>query len=165
MQRSLTARAMPSPKVGGSPSPARVLFMDHTAEMSGGEIALLNLVKHIDRSRFEPVVLLFSHGPLADRLAASAVQTCTVPLSSAVLHTRKESLGAQSLTKILAIVTIGFYILKLCAVVRDLNVRLIHTNSLKADVIGGLVGRILGIPVIWHIRDSISDAYLPGFEI
>jgi glycosyltransferase involved in cell wall biosynthesis len=135
--------------------------MDHTAQMSGGEIALLNLVNEIDRRRFEPIVLLFSPGPLADRLLACGVETYTVPLASAVLNTRKDSLGARSLTKIFAIVTLAFYTCKLCLIVSKLRVQLIHTNSLKADVIGGLVGRILRIPVMWHVRDTISDAYLP----
>ena len=46
----------------------RILFADHTATLGGGEIALLNLVTHIDRSRYSPVVVLFSDGPLAQKL-------------------------------------------------------------------------------------------------
>jgi len=52
------------------PNLARVLYVDHTAEMGGGEIALFNLVTNVDRARFEPVVLLGASGELEKRLRA-----------------------------------------------------------------------------------------------
>jgi hypothetical protein len=45
MPTSLKTDDISSRRVGALKSPARILFMDHTAQMSGGEIALLNLVK------------------------------------------------------------------------------------------------------------------------
>ena len=36
------------------------------------------------------------------------------------------------------------------------DVDLIHTNSLKADIIGGLAGRLAFRPVVWHVRDRIE---------
>ena len=44
---------------------------------------------------------------------------------------------------------------------RELRPDLIHTNSLKAALYGGVAGRLAGIPVIWHIRDRIAPDYLP----
>src|SRR5271170_6876534 len=49
-------------------SPMRVLLFDHTAQLGGGEIALLDLIRFFDRSRVTPIVVLGSDGPLADRL-------------------------------------------------------------------------------------------------
>ncbi|HEY9718814.1 MAG TPA: glycosyltransferase family 4 protein [Trichormus sp.] len=162
MQTTLNTENRVAPSPHKSARAARILLVDHTAQMSGGEIALLNLTKELNRELYSPVVLLFSDGPLVSCLRECGVETCVVPLSGNVLNTRKDSLGFSSLLKLLSIVTIGFYILKLCRVVRSLNVQVMHTNSLKAHIIGGLVGRILGIPVIWHIRDSISNDYLPS---
>jgi glycosyltransferase involved in cell wall biosynthesis len=39
---------------------------------------------------------------------------------------------------------------------------LVHTNSLKAAIYGGFAARIVGIPVVWHVRDRIADDYLPS---
>ena len=78
-------------------NPNRVLFVDHTAKMGGGEIALLNLVQNLDRSRFEPVVALFSDGPLGDRLRDLKIETHVVPLSTRVLESRKDALGFSTL--------------------------------------------------------------------
>jgi UDP-N-acetylglucosamine:LPS N-acetylglucosamine transferase len=40
---------------------------------------------------------------------------------------------------------------------RQLAPDIVHTNSLKAAIYGGLAGRVAGIPVVWHIRDRIAE--------
>ncbi|HLK60951.1 MAG TPA: hypothetical protein VKU00_30585, partial [Chthonomonadaceae bacterium] len=45
-----------------------ILYFDHTASMSGGEIALLHLLQALDRARYVPLVVLGIDGPLAQRL-------------------------------------------------------------------------------------------------
>ncbi len=44
----------------------RILFVHHVAAIGGGSYCMLNLVKTIDRTRFEPHILLGEDGPLAD---------------------------------------------------------------------------------------------------
>jgi glycosyltransferase involved in cell wall biosynthesis len=46
--------------------------------------------------------------------------------------------------------------------IRQQQIELIHTNSLKADLLGGIAGRLARVPVIWHVRDRISNDYLPS---
>jgi len=48
-------------------SRARVLYVDHTAKISGAEIAIINAAAHLDLTQYVPVFLLFEDGPLADR--------------------------------------------------------------------------------------------------
>lgn len=146
---------------GGIKKPLRVAYIDHTARMGGGEIALLNLVGALDRSEVEPVVLLFSEGPLADALRAGKIETHIVPLPAEVLDARKNSLGARSLLKIGAGVAALRHARRVAARLRALHVDLVHTNSLKADIIGGIAGRLARRPVIWHVRDRIAEDYLP----
>ena len=151
-------RAMTSPKDN---APVPILYVDHTAKMGGGEIALLNLVTALDRTRFEPVVVLASDGPLVGRLRGAGVETHILPLAHSLINTRKDSLGASSLLQVRQAALVALYVLRLACWVRRRGVRLIHTNSLKADVYGGLAGRLAGIPVVWHVRDSINGEYLP----
>ena len=140
---------------------ARILFIDHTAKMSGGEIALLNLVKGMDRSRFEIRVLVFSDGWMVEALKAAGVDVEVMPLSPKVLETRKDSLGVGTLAKIATAFRAGFFVLRTARYIRKYRPALVHTNSLKADIIGGIAGRLAGVKVIWHIRDRISSDYLP----
>ena len=41
------------------------------------------------------------------------------------------------------------------------DIDVVHTNSLKADIIGGMAGRLAGCFVVWHVRDRIDADYLP----
>ncbi|MBO7227101.1 MAG: glycosyltransferase family 4 protein [Bacteroidales bacterium] len=46
----------------------RILFVHHVSSIGGGSYCLLNLLKTIDRNKFEPIVLLRNYGPLVDEL-------------------------------------------------------------------------------------------------
>ena len=48
---------------------------------------------------------------------------------------------------------------------RELQPDIVHTNSLKAALYGGVAGRLAGIPVIWHVRDRIAPDYLPAAAV
>jgi glycosyltransferase involved in cell wall biosynthesis len=138
----------------------RVLFFDHTAALSGGEIALLNLVGHLDLKKITPVVVLGAEGPLAEQLRPIA-ETHVLPLSSRVTGQRKDTLGIKTLFRFADMATVWVYARRLARFIRDHHIDLVHTNSLKADIIGGLAGLFSSRPVVWHVRDRIEDDYLP----
>jgi glycosyltransferase involved in cell wall biosynthesis len=139
----------------------RLLFLDHTAALGGGEIALLRLLQTIDRRRYELIVVLFSDGPLAAKLRESGLECHVLPLSTDVIQTRKDGLGIGSLLRIGAVFSAAAFLIRLTLLIRRLNVRLVHTNSLKSDLLGGIAARLARRPVIWHVRDRISSDYLP----
>jgi glycosyltransferase involved in cell wall biosynthesis len=143
-------------------SPRRILFLDHTASMGGGEIALLNLTRFMHRDRYTPVVVLCSDGPLAGKLRDAGIETHVLPLNSDVLNTRKDSLGGGTLLQIKNVFHTFLYTLRLARTMRKLKIALVHTNSLKADIIGGVAARLARIPILWHIRDRIAGDYLPA---
>lgn len=143
--------------------PKRILFVDHTASLGGGELALLALVRQLDRSRFEPVVLLFSHGPLEVELRSIA-ETHVLSLATELANSRKDTVGISALPWN-TLLEITRFLLRLRRTVEDLRPSLIYTNSLKADLLGGLVARYLRIPLIWHIRDRIEPDYLPSLAV
>lgn len=138
-----------------------ILYLDHTAKMGGGEIALLNLLCALDKMRYRPIVVLAAEGPLVGKLQACGIETHVEPLCAAVLDTRKDALGAGSLLKLRQGWDCVMYARTLARLARLWGADLIHTNSLKSDLYGGLAGRMAGIPVLWHIRDSIDGHYLP----
>ena len=142
-------------------APKRVLFADHTASMGGGEIALLQLVRHLERARFTPVVALFSEGPLAGALAAAGAEVHVLPLAAEIVRTRKDSLGLKSLGRVRDAARMAAYVGSLVRFIRAQRIDLVHTNSLKADVIGGIAARLARKPLIWHVRDRIAEDYLP----
>lgn len=137
----------------------RVLFIDHTAKIGGGEIALVNLVRQLDRTMVEPIVLLFEEGPLQERLQPFT-ELYLLPLSSTVADAKKDGLGWSSLFQIRQVVITLRHVFRVARLIKQLKVDVVHTNSLKADIIGGLAGRLAGVQVVWHIRDRIDVDYL-----
>ncbi|MGA9800628.1 MAG: glycosyltransferase [Terriglobales bacterium] len=150
------------PRPNQSPSsPLRVLFFDHTAAQSGAEIAMLNLVRQLDRSKVTPVVVFGTGGPIVDQMRVFA-ETHVLPLPVAVATAKKDSLGIATLFRFRATLGGIAYIRRLAKFIRENEIDLVHTNSLKADLIGGFAARLSGRRLIWHIRDRIDSDYLPS---
>lgn len=139
----------------------RILYVDHTAKLGGGEIALLHLVQYLDRARFEPVVVLTAEGPLREKLRAAGVETHLIALSTSVLDTRKDSLGLGTLLRLSDIGRTLRCVTALARLIRAQNITLVHTNSLKSDIFGGAAARLARVPLVWHVRDRIDADYLP----
>jgi len=144
-----------------APLPTTVLFFDHTARMGGGEVSLFNLVTHLDRARIEPVVVLASDGELRHKLRAAGVEVHVLPLDETVTEVRKGSLSSAKAISLGQVGQIARYVWRLRNFMRARGARIVHANSLKADFLAALAGRLSGIPVIWHVRDRIADDYLP----
>ena len=147
-------------------SPLRVVFLDHTAKWSGGEIALLRTLEAFDRTRVEPILVLAEEGPLAERARAVNIETHVLPLAEKLREVRKDSLGASGITgKLGTAVAFAGYANRIARFARQHKAGFLHCNSLKADIYGALAGKISRTPVIWHVRDHIDPSYLPGAAV
>ncbi len=146
-----------------APAPRTVVYLDHTAKWSGGEIALLRTLEALDRTRVTPIVVLAEEGPFAERLREAQIETHILPLSGQAREVRKDSLGGGALMRHAgAGVAFIRYAFTIARFAKQQRAFVLHCNSLKADIYGALAGRIAGIPVIWHVRDHIDPSYLPG---
>lgn len=57
----------------------KVLEAIRQGQVGGGETHILNLVEHIDKSRFEPVVLAFTDGQMIDTLNKNGTKNFVIP--------------------------------------------------------------------------------------
>ena len=71
----------------------KVLYLDHTSRLSGGEMALFRLITNLDRSLVQPVVIIAEEGMLADKLRAAGVETHVLPLVPTLRTARKDKLS------------------------------------------------------------------------
>ena len=143
-----------------SPSAVRILFLDHTAALSGAELSMLNLVQRLDTAQFVPTVLLFADGPLAAALGEVGVTVKILPLTEAVRGAGRGSLGVGSLAKLGAALSSAAFVLRLARHIRAAKPEIVHCNSLKSDILGGFAARLAGAKIIWHIHDRIETDYL-----
>lgn len=135
------------------------MFLDSVANLSGGELALLRtlpaLVPYIDA-----VVILAEDGPLVPRLREIGIDVAVLPLDDSVRRASKDAMTPRGL-RVKAVVTLVKHVWQLRALIRQVNPDLVHTNSLKSALYGGMAGRLARTPVVWHIRDRIAPDYLP----
>lgn len=142
-------------------APITVVYLDHTAKLSGGEIALLRLLESIDRTRVHPIVLLAEEGPLKERLDRIDVDCRIVPLSGKIKDVRKDTLNFGILRKLGLVFGLLGYSVRLSGTLKQLRAQVVHTNSLKSDFYGGIASTLVRIPFVWHVRDHIDPSYLP----
>lgn len=136
----------------------RVVYLDHTAKLSGGELALLRLIPHLDQVNAH--VILAEDGPLVGRFTDEGISVEVLPLPATAKDVRKDTVrpGLSAIAPALHTVT---YALRLARRLRALDPDLVHANSLKSGVYGGIAARLARKPLIWHVRDRIAEDYLP----
>jgi glycosyltransferase involved in cell wall biosynthesis len=138
---------------------ATVLFLDHTARASGGEIALTRLLAAIGED-IHPLVVLGEDGPLVGVLTGMGVETLVLPLPGSTRELRKDRLS-NPLVAVGRIASVVRYATGLRRLIRDRRIDLVHTNSLKSGFYGCLAARFAGVPSVWHLRDRLAPDYLP----
>src|SRR5574344_2053733 len=57
----------------------KILFVHNNSSVGGGSYCLLNLLKVIDRSIFNPIVLLKNNGPLVGEIEKLDIEVCFFP--------------------------------------------------------------------------------------
>lgn len=144
----------------------KVLLLSHSSDLNGAERCLVDLVAHLDRSRFEPLVLLPSSGPIEKELRKSGVRylvrynfSCWIPY--------RDQWGRGQLVRWFATLRTRLWALQ--ALVEKEKIDLIYTNT-SILIEGALVARRLKIPHVWHIHEFLRNnldirTYLPHFII
>lgn len=129
-----------------------VLYLSHSAGLYGAELCLLTLVARLDKTRFLPIVILPSNGPLKQKLEELNVIVKVVPSIRAWLTKRS---GIQTFFYFLAVIPFVFAsVWRLRQIVTRYKVDLIHTNSLVV-IDGALAAQISGVPHVWHARELL----------
>jgi glycosyltransferase involved in cell wall biosynthesis len=136
----------------------RVVFLDHVARLSGGEIALLRVLPHLEHVNAH--VILGEDGPLAERLQAAGISVEVLPIAASARDLRRDTVRPGGAPPAAALHTLA-YVARLAWRLRQLQPELVHTNSLKAGVYGSLAARAAGVPMVWHVRDRIAADYIP----
>lgn len=136
----------------------RVAYLDHTAIQSGGEVALARLLPGMPG--VEPIVILGEDGPLRELLEKAHIDVRVVPMAEEARSVHRSSVVPGRLP-IAAVVHTARYVRTIRNQLKEIRPDLVHTNSLKSALYGGIAARWAGVPVIWHIRDRIAPDYLP----
>jgi len=140
-------------------SSERVLFVNPGTELGGAEQSLLLLLQGLRTHGVESGVALFGDGPFRAGLSGLGIPAVNLAVPSFVRKAGRYTSphGAGCLTTAALVATALPAASRLAALARRMKATLIHTNGMKAHLLGGLAGRMTGIPVVWHLRDFPPD--------
>lgn len=129
----------------------KVLFLDQTAELGGGELSLLSEVTHLPH---ECSVLLFESGPLCELLANAGVAVEVISNPFGAIAIRRGSGLLASLMAIPVVLSLVFLVAS-----RARKHDIIYANSQKAFVVGAFAAAVSRRPLVWHLHDILDAAH------
>ncbi|RYG59386.1 glycosyltransferase, partial [bacterium] len=139
-------KLLASRKLGSTP----ILYLNHSAQMSGAESSLRTLLWGLRRadSPYEPIIALPDGGPFLELLRDEGWSVTLAPLRR-IQRPRGIIDGMASLLHVLQTAP------HICRLVEQTKAKLVHSNSTTAHLLGGLAGERTGRPTIWHCRDLV----------
>jgi len=132
-----------------------ILYLNHVAALGGAEWSLLELLRNLDRDRFNPVLAMRA----GDQLPIVAPAYAATPVVAVPIHRLKKTrnpflFGLEMMYLLRSLPT-------LLRLLQRHKIDLIHANSTTAQVYALPAARLAGIPVVWHCRDLVPLG-LPG---
>ncbi len=134
----------------------KILFYNHTGQVSGAERLLLMILSRIDRDAFEPLVICPKEAPLMRLVGELGVSVEKVSELDARFTLRLHRLAN--------------YCASFLKVIRQLRHRvnsfepdLVHANSIRAGLVATMATIGLGTRVVWHLHDMLPRHPLSTF--
>lgn len=123
-------------------SPRKILYSSSKPSLSGGgQKSLLLLFKHLDRARFNPILLCPAEGDLSAAARSMDIKTLIMDVP--------------------ALVRLNvFIIMKLFRLIKNERIDMIHTDGPRHTFYLGIAAYCARLPLIWHVRVSTPEPYL-----
>ena len=133
----------------------RVLFVDHTRQIGGAELILLDVVAGRENSS----AFLFEDGPLATALTDRKLKLINSKWGRGLSQFRRDSrfLSAAPLAGRLAAI-----VAEIAQAARSHDV--VYANSQKAFVLAAVANVFVRRPLIWHLHDIISPEHFGAMQ-
>lgn len=130
-----------------------IVFLHSSSELYGSDRSLLNLVKNLDKDKFNITVILPEDGPLVDKI--NRFDNVEVIINELVVLRRKNlSLSGMSQYFIMLIKSIKF----INNLIKEKNIDIVYTNT-SVIFAGGISAKLCKVKSIWHIREIIKSKY------
>ena len=139
----------------GAESPAKkILFVSHAAGVCGSEQALYTLLKGLDRVRYDPIVIVPSHGPLRERLSELGIRTFICPVMTWMPYRQMPFV----LFILKYYILLPMRILEIMRLIEKENIDLVFSNELLL-LEGGIAAKLKRKPHIYHVHNALLSSY------
>ena len=124
-----------------------IVFLHSSSELYGSDRSLLNLVKNLDKDKFNITVILPEDGPLVDKI--NSFDNVEVIINElAVLRRKNLSLSGMSKYFIELMRSIKF----INNLIKEKSIDIVYTNT-SVIFVGGISAKICKVKSVWHIRE------------
>jgi len=120
----------------------KILYLSSSVNLWGARKSLLDILTHLDRKTFSPIVVCSSHGPLTEKL-----DEIKVPYR--IIKMRLWRKGKY-------FPWIPSTVIRLAKLIKEERISLVHSNSHSDAPYGILACKLRKTPIISHIRDIIE---------
>ena len=135
--------------------PIRVAYVNHTGSVSGAEKVLIDMVRTLDRARYEPCVICPAEGDLTRLLKEHGV----VCVPSPPVHARFASHPAQLWMAARSLAKAVFALRKTLS---SVDPDIVHANTLRAGIVASVATFGTERVVVWHIHDNLPRHAFAG---
>ena len=143
----------------------RVLFVAHDSQLYGAQLALLDLLRHIDRSRFAPTLVAPKPGPFVDEVVQLGIPVKTGGVLRWVFRRRRFSFKsllrspwALLRTPVLIALFYGglpLRVARLLVLMHRCHIDVVYSNTITV-LDGAIAAKISRKPHIWHLHEDLG---------
>ncbi len=125
-----------------------ILFLDHSPVLGGAEKSLLDIIERLTQYR---CILVVPVGATIKEATKRGIETRLLKIPEKILKiSRSQRIFVRD------IFLLPVTILRFLSIVLEVHPVLIHTNTLKAHIIGCIASKIAGKKCIIHMRDILT---------
>jgi len=126
----------------------KILFYNHTGTVSGAERVLSMILAHLDRDRFDPVVVCPQDSRMMELAASQSVRTRGLRQLDARFTWRLDRIVNY-------LISFAKVIGRARKIVIEESPDAIHANSIRAGLVMAAATLGLNVPVVWHAHDIL----------
>jgi glycosyltransferase involved in cell wall biosynthesis len=137
--------------------PEPILFVHHRSELGGAPTSLSYLIRHLDRSRFDPHVFC-PPGPASQLFREAGATVHEGPVAGFTHIWASTYRGRRWLLFVRELLRLPLHVLRFRRVLRSEKFALVHLND-SPLVAAAFTARLKRIPIVWQLRSA-----LPGTD-
>lgn len=112
-----------------------ILFVNYDSNIGGGQTNLLTILRHLDRRKFNPVIICCLEGFFTETLKREGYNPFIMDFGKGRVRYLHKSLPA---------------IIRIFRFIRKEKIQIVHANSFNAFKITAIAAKLAGVPAIWY---------------
>lgn len=138
----------------------KICFVTHLPNLNGATRSLLDLLDGLDKTKFEPLVLINSEGPIIEELKKRNIRYRKTFYSPATNSTNKIKNVVKAILNSSLINMVSVSLVK--KIFQEEKIDIVHNNSYLVSV-GMQAAKELGIPYVCHLREFVFEDHGRSF--